>query len=201
MGPWSRVLRKLFYRKRPRRRRQLFPSDCTDVKPIQGGSGAPRGCAIMARSHNVIRKDVRPLIANFRLYLVRFMRLLVLFLCACLLAIAEHTFSSETTSPSQASGDEQTLWNLERAYWRYVEHNDLAAYSDLWHKDFLGWPSVSSAPVRKDHITDWITFRWVDKDGTGASHTLRITHAWVRSGQDWQIIGGMSMPEPENPAK
>jgi len=110
----------------------------------------------------------------------------------------------------------------------------LAAYSSLWHKDFLGWPSVSSAPVRKDHITDWITsqttkglafktgefkpaalqvtgnvafacywitFRWVDKDGTGASHTLRITHAWVRRGQDWQIIGGMSMPEPENPAK
>src|SRR5207248_3626711 len=90
-------------------------------------------------------------------YLVRFMRLCVLLFCACSLAIAEHTFSSETTSPSQASGDEQTLWNLERAYWRYVEHNDLAAYSDLWHKDFLGWPSVSSAPVRKDHITDWVT--------------------------------------------
>src|SRR5437016_13693919 len=85
------------------------------------------------------------------------MRLLVLFLCACSLAIAEDTFSSEATSPSQASGDEQTLWNLERAYWRYVEHKDLAAYSDLWHKDFLGWPSVSSAPVRKDDITDWVT--------------------------------------------
>ena len=47
--------------------------------------------------------------------------------------------------------------SLERAYWRYVEDNDLAAYSNLWHKDFLGWPSVSSAPVRKNHITDWIT--------------------------------------------
>jgi len=85
------------------------------------------------------------------------MRLLVLLLCACSLAIAKHTFSSEATSPSQASSDEQTLWGLERAYWRYVEHNDLAAYSDLWHKDFLGWPSVNASPVRKDHITDWIT--------------------------------------------
>jgi ketosteroid isomerase-like protein len=174
------------------------------------------------------------LIANFRLFLVRPMRLLVLLLCACSLGSAEHTFSSEATSPSQTPGDEQTLWNLERAYWRYVEDNDLAAYSDLWHKDFLGWPSVSSAPVRKDHITDWIksqttkglafktaefkpaaiqitgdvafacywvTFKWVDKEGSGAPHTLRITHAWLRSGKDWRIIGGMSMPESENPAK
>jgi ketosteroid isomerase-like protein len=115
-----------------------------------------------------------------------------------------------------------------------VEHNDLAAYSDLWHENFLGWPSVSSAPVRKNHITDWITsqtakglalktvefkpgaiqvtgdvafacywvtFRWVDKEDSGAPHTFRITHAWVRSGKDWHIIGGMSMPEPENRAK
>jgi hypothetical protein len=41
----------------------------------------------------------------------------------------------------------------------------------------------------------------VDKDGKGAAHTFRITHAWLRSGKDWQIIGGMSMPEPEHPAK
>jgi nitrous oxidase accessory protein NosD len=65
------------------------------------------------------------------------MHLLVVLFCACSLAIAENTFSSEATSPSQASGDGQTLWNLERAYWRYVEQNDLAAYSDLWHKDFF----------------------------------------------------------------
>ena len=136
--------------------------------------------------------------------------------------------------PSERSLDEQTLWDLEHAYWRYVETNDLASYANLWHKDFLGWPYVSSSPVRKDQITDWITsqtskglafktgdfkpaglqvtgdvafacywitFQWMDKDGSGAPHTLRVTHAWVRSGPDWQIIGGMSMPEPENPAK
>jgi Calcium/calmodulin dependent protein kinase II Association. len=161
------------------------------------------------------------------------MRLCVIFCLACLFGNAEHSLSSEATSPSQWSGDEQSVWDLERAYWRYVENNDLAAYSNLWHKDFLGWPSVSSAPVRKDHITDWITsqtskglafktgdfkpaalqvtgdiafacywitFRWMDKNGMGATHTLRITHAWVRNGKDWQIIGGMSMPEPEHAA-
>lgn len=147
-----------------------------------------------------------------------------------LLSLATITRASESTIPSPGSKDEERLWNLERAYWRYVQDNDLSAYSDLWHKDFLGWPSVSSAPVRKDHITDWITsqtgkglafktvefkpaaiqvtrdvafacywitFRWLDKDGNGAAHTLRITHAWLKAGDDWRITGGMSMPEPE----
>ena len=160
-----------------------------------------------------------------QLRLVRRMRRFLLFTLICLLVTLEQAFSSDT------SGDEGTLWNLERAYWHYVEKNDLAAYSDLWHKNFLGWPSVSTAPVRKDHITDWITsqtskglafktvefkpaaihvtgdvalscywitFRWTEKDGSGAAQTLRITHSWLRSGKDWRIIGGMSMPEPEN---
>ena len=152
-----------------------------------------------------------------------------IFLC---LTIAKVTLASETVNPGQASTDEQTLWNLERAYWRYVQDNDLSAYSNLWHKDFLGWPSVNAAPVHKDHITEWITsqtrkglvfktgefkpaaiqvtgdvamacywitFKWLDKDGNGAPRTLRITHAWLKTGNDWQIIGGMSMPEPNTP--
>ena len=132
------------------------------------------------------------------------------------------------------AGDEQRIWERERAYWHYVEKNDLAAYAKLWHEDFLGWPSISAKPVRKDHITDWITsqtskgtifkagelkpaalkvtgdiafacywitFRWVDKEGNGTTHTFRITHAWVRNGNEWRIIGGMSMPEPEHNVK
>lgn len=142
--------------------------------------------------------------------------------------MAGQMFAVDTTR------DEQTLWERERAYWQYVEKNDLAAYTNLWHEDFLGWPSISASPVGKDHITDWITsetskgltfktgefkpaalkvtgdvafacywitFRWIDKDGNGAAHTLRITHAWVRNGKDWCIIGGMSMPETESTVK
>ena len=45
----------------------------------------------------------------------------------------------------------------------------------------------------------WITFKWLDKDGNGTVRTLRITHAWLKTGNDWQIIGGMSMPEPNTP--
>ena len=56
-----------------------------------------------------------------------------------------------------AANDETEVWNLEKAYWEYVKSNDLEKYRALWHQDFVGWPYVSSAPVRKDHITDWIT--------------------------------------------
>ncbi len=55
------------------------------------------------------------------------------------------------------SADTEKLWSLEKAYWQYVQSNDLEQYRSLWHPDFLGWPSVSPEPLRKDHITDWIT--------------------------------------------
>src|SRR5438270_11880199 len=56
-----------------------------------------------------------------------------------------------------AANDQAEVWNLEKAYWEYVKSDDLEKYRALWHEDFVGWPFVSSAPVRKDHITDWIT--------------------------------------------
>src|SRR5881227_2078959 len=55
------------------------------------------------------------------------------------------------------ASDEAQIWNLEKAYWEYVKANDLEKYRALWHDDFVGWPSVSSDPVRKDQVTDWIT--------------------------------------------
>jgi ketosteroid isomerase-like protein len=55
------------------------------------------------------------------------------------------------------SNDESQVWNLEKAYREYVKTNDLEKYRALWHEDFLGWPFVNSDPLRKDHITDWIT--------------------------------------------
>ena len=58
----------------------------------------------------------------------------------------------------QTSAKEETqIWQLEKAYWEYVKANDLEKYRALWHENFLGWPFVSPAPVRRDHITDWIT--------------------------------------------
>jgi ketosteroid isomerase-like protein len=131
-----------------------------------------------------------------------------------------------TASPAS---DEAQIWNLEKAYWEYVKTNDLEKYRALWHDDFVGWPSVSEAPVRRDQITDWITnntskglrlqsyaiehlavrvtgdiaidhyrikANWakVDTNELARTDAVRITHTWIRIGNTWQIIGGMSAP-------
>lgn len=159
-------------------------------------------------------------------------RMMALF-CGMVCALAcLFVFSTSATRGSSVSGNEQTIWELEHSYWRYVQENNLPAYLSLWHNDAIGWPSVNAAPVHKDHITDWITSRtskglsfklieikpaaiqvtgdfavvyywvtskWVDKDGMGAEATLRVTHTWIRTGKDWHIVGGMSMPESAAP--
>ena len=53
--------------------------------------------------------------------------------------------------------DVKAVWALEDSYWRYVQANDLEHYRTLWHTDFLGWPLTNPEPVRREHITDWIT--------------------------------------------
>jgi ketosteroid isomerase-like protein len=153
---------------------------------------------------------------------------MALAMCVISLSAGALAASSWRIAQLQASENEQTVWNLEHAYWDYVQDNDLSAYSGLWHKNFLGWPSVSATPVQKGHITDWITsqtskglafkpvefrpagiqvtgdvavtyywmtYQWLDKEGHGATQTLRITHTWLRNGKNWRITGGMSMPE------
>ena len=134
-----------------------------------------------------------------------------------------------TTAFAQDSAKEEAqVWNLEKAYWEYVKTNDLEKYRALWHEDFLGWPFVSSAPLRKDHIADWITSNtskgvrlqsysierlaihvtgdvaidhyrikatWANNEGAEVrTDAFRITHTWIRTHDNWQIIGGMSAP-------
>jgi hypothetical protein len=122
------------------------------------------------------------------------------------------------------------VWNLEHSYWKYVQALDLTSYKALWHPRFVGWPSSSSAPAHKDHITDWIadytaqglhlesfglkpaasqqtgdivvthywlTGIWSGKDGDQPPSTTRVTHTWIKVGNTWQILGGMSCPEPQ----
>lgn len=64
---------------------------------------------------------------------------------------------SATAFGQDSAKEEAQVWQLEKAYWEYVKANELGKYRALWHENFLGWPFVSTAPVQKDHITDWIT--------------------------------------------
>jgi ketosteroid isomerase-like protein len=85
------------------------------------------------------------------------------------------------------------VWSMEQSYWKYVQANDLDGYRSLWREDFLGWPSVSPEPVRKAHITDWMTAHaskgetlkydlerlTVQVTGNLATATYRIRATWV----------------------
>lgn len=88
------------------------------------------------------------------------------------------------------------IWSQEQVYWKYVQANDLEAYRSLWHADFLGWLYVSPEPVRKDHITDWMTvhtskgetFKLKELERLAiqvtdkyATTTYRVRGAWIAS--------------------
>ena len=106
-------------------------------------------------------------------------------------------FAVATTAFGQSSAkDETQIWQLEKAYWEYVRANDLEKYRALWHENFLGWPFVNPAPVRKDHITDWITANTskgislhsysieqlaIQATGDIATNYYRINFTWANS--------------------
>jgi ketosteroid isomerase-like protein len=96
-----------------------------------------------------------------------------------------------TPASGQQTPNEQAVWKLESNYWEYVQALDLDRYRDLWHANFVGWPSVSSQPARKDHITDWIDLRtakgarmkWfsLQPAASQATENVVVTHYWLTS--------------------
>jgi glucan-binding YG repeat protein len=104
------------------------------------------------------------------------------FFCALLMLTAVLVFAEQ-------SKEEQEAWKLESDYWKYVQAADLENYKSLWHPNFVGWPSVSAIPVRKDQITDWITdhvknnerLQWyhIDQAGSQQTENVVVTHYWA----------------------
>ncbi len=114
-----------------------------------------------------------------------------------LCCVATVVLFSSVLFAAQPSNDAEKVWSMEKAYWEYVQAKDLQKYRTLWHPDFLGWPSVSPEPLRKDHITDWITAYTekgetlksydleklaVQVTGNIATSTYRIHQTWVNKG-------------------
>ncbi len=98
------------------------------------------------------------------------------------------------TLPAQNSPAADEVWAQEQSYWHLVQTNDLTHYRALWDQNFLGWPYVSPVPVRKPHITDWITAHTnngeslkscdlerltIQLTGDLATATYRATTTWV----------------------
>ena len=90
---------------------------------------------------------------------------------------------------SQQSDNEKAVWKLETTYWEDVKALDLDSYKSLWHENFVGWPYVSSQPVRKNHITAWITaytdkglrLQWFSLQQAASQSTGEtvVTHYWL----------------------
>lgn len=82
---------------------------------------------------------------------------------------------ASTLFASDQSADEEKVWSLEQDYWHFVQANDLDHYRGLWHPQFIGWPLMSPQPVRKDHITDWLTAHISKGDALKSYHLERLT--------------------------
>lgn len=106
-------------------------------------------------------------------------------------------FLALIATAENSAKDEAQVWGLEKTYWEYVKANDLERYRTLWHENFLGWPFVSPAPLRKGHITDWITSNTskgiklrsysieqlaVQVTGDIATNYYRINFTWANDG-------------------
>ena len=59
--------------------------------------------------------------------------------------------SKLVAAPPSADGDNK-VWALEKAYWHYVQTDDMDSYRLFWRDNFLGWPYMSPEPLGKDHI-------------------------------------------------
>jgi len=108
-----------------------------------------------------------------------------------------------TMTFAQQSLDETAVWKLESSYWDDVKALDLVSYRALWHPDFLGWPYVSPAPQRKDHITDWLD-QYTTKGLHLRSYSLRpaashatsdivVTYYWLTA--TWEDKNGHGEPQ------
>jgi hypothetical protein len=60
---------------------------------------------------------------------------------------------------------------MEEAYWRYVKSGDVESYLSLWHEDFVGWPCLTTHPMSKENIGDWV--RQVRDEQIAVTYDLR----------------------------
>lgn len=104
---------------------------------------------------------------------------------------------------ARQSAEEEAVWTLEHSYWEYVKAQDVAHYQKLWHPNFVGWPSFSAQPQRKDHIADWMT-SYAAKGLHLSSYSLKpaasqatgqlvVVHYWVTT--EWTDKNGSSQTE------
>ena len=70
------------------------------------------------------------------------------------------TGSSKRTESTESSISKEEManqaWQMEERYWDYVQKNDTVVYKELWHDQFIGYPSFGNGVSNKDKIAIWI---------------------------------------------
>ena len=83
-----------------------------------------------------------------------------LFLVVILISCNEKKKESEQTEPILQMVSKKELeneaWQMEVKYWDYVQKIDTVAYKNLWHNDFIGYPSFRDGVSNKSKIAIWI---------------------------------------------
>ena len=64
---------------------------------------------------------------------------------------------TETILPTVSKEElENEAWQMEEKYWDYVQKIDTVAYKNLWHNEFIGYPSFGDGVSNKSKIAIWI---------------------------------------------
>jgi hypothetical protein len=86
--------------------------------------------------------------------------LTTLLLSATMTSCNEKKGGSGNSKTTNQSISKETLkneaWHMEELYWKYVEKNDTVNYKNLWHNDFIGYPSEGDGTSDKSKIAVWI---------------------------------------------
>ena len=144
--------------------------ECGMLGPAAGVAVRPRGNVVFRRANHVFQSATSSIRKRSRVPR-----------CWCSTvppdAFAHRGVRMSSGCPTAAvtpSNDREKVWSLEKAYWAYVQANQLGKYRTLWHSDFLGWPLSSPQPLRKDHITDWITAHTDKGEALKSYHLERL---------------------------
>lgn len=83
-----------------------------------------------------------------------------LFLVVTLTSCKEKNKESKQAKTNSATVNKEELeneaWQMEVKYWDYVQEIDTVAYKNLWHNDFIGYPSFGDGVSNKSRIAMWI---------------------------------------------
>jgi ketosteroid isomerase-like protein len=131
-------------------------------------------------------------------------------------------FCNFLTFSQEWSDKELEVWAMEKKYWEFWINGDIEGYMTVVHDDFIGWPASSAEPMNKEEGRDFVEklltqtkpidfdikptgisiidntaivhyfLIWKDAEGNEVGNPYRITHTWIKQGEEWKVIGGMS---------